>query len=95
GEIAPILPNQFALAPNFPNPFNASTTIQYDVPTDGHVTLEIYDALGQHVATLADENHLAGQYQVVWPADGAASGLYFVRMRAANFSQVRRMTLLK
>ena len=94
-EVSVVLPTQFRLAPNFPNPFNASTTISYDVPTDGHITMAVYDVLGRQVAVLSDERHHAGSYQMVWNADRIGSGMYFLRMEAKGFQSVKRMTLLK
>jgi hypothetical protein len=81
---APTLPKEFALAQNFPNPFNPITTIAYALPQDVHVTLSIVDVLGRVVTTLVDEQKQPGSYEAVWSAEGVPSGVYFYRM------QVRR-----
>ncbi len=98
-EAAP-LPQTFALAQNFPNPFNPSTNVQYVVPRTGTVKLAIFDVTGRHIATLAEGIKAAGTYSAVWDgkADNgvsAASGVYFYRLEAAGFSATRKMVLMK
>jgi hypothetical protein len=90
-----LLPTTFALHPNWPNPFNSSTMIRYDVPRTGEVRLTIFNLLGQRVATLLDQRRLAGTYTVTWDASNLPSGLYFCRMEAAGFAQTRKMLLVK
>jgi hypothetical protein len=91
----------FGLAQNYPNPFNTETTIRFDVPEDAHVTIDVYDVLGRRVATLLDEFRQEGAGQsVTWNATDAggrvvASGVYLYRMRAGDFSAVRKMVLLR
>ena len=88
---------------NFPNPFNPSTTIAYDVPHNSVVTLRVYDALGRQVRTLMEGEVAAGVRTVVFDAGGMASGTYFCRMvatpigegSAAPFHAVIRLTVLK
>ncbi len=91
-------PIQFALFTNYPNPFNPSTTIRYQLPRDGFVRLTIYDVLGRRVAQLVGQQQLSGTYQVKWPAD-VASGVYFYRLDVesgnVSFSDVRKMMLLR
>lgn len=82
-------------AANYPNPFNASTTISYNLPISGHTTLEIYNIQGQRVETLVDNTQSAGQYSVVWNAGQVPSGLYFYRLTIDNKSVTNKMTLLK
>jgi photosystem II stability/assembly factor-like uncharacterized protein len=89
------LPNSFSLFPNYPNPFNSSTTIRYSIPIAGPVTLDIYDILGRKVQTLIDIQQQAGEHQVIWEADKTASGLYFYRMQAGDKDVSRPMILLK
>lgn len=89
------LPTTFALAQNYPNPFNPSTVIEYALPTDSRVILKVYDALGQEVATLVDEFQPAGYRSVVWNGKNLATGVYFYRIKAGDFSDVKRMVILK
>jgi nitrous oxidase accessory protein NosD len=89
------VPSEFALFNNYPNPFNPSTTITYDIPIEGRVVLKVYNSLGQEVATLTDETVRPGRYWVTWDAKGVASGVYLYRLQSGSFSQVRKMVLLK
>ena len=94
------LPVDFSLAQNFPNPFNPTTTIEYNVPKQSLVKIEIYNMLGQRIRTLIDQNRPAGNYSIMWNAkddSGAnvASGMYFYRMNAGDFSALRKLVLLK
>jgi hypothetical protein len=93
--IAVELPTDFALGQNYPNPFNPSTNISYSLPADAHVSLKVYNSLGQEVASLVDEARPAGQYVAVWNAAGMASGVYFCRLQAGSYIETKRMTLLK
>lgn len=96
-----LAPKTFALGTNYPNPFNPSTTIAYDVAEQAHITLVVYNLLGQEVIRLVDEIKPAGRYQVVWNARNTqnrevASGIYLYRLVSdTGFSEARRMTLLK
>ena len=97
---AATLPTQFSLKQNVPNPFNPMTVIEYTLPTDAHVSLEIFNVNGQRVNMLVDEYKAAGRYHVTWHAvdqDGhpIASGLYFYRLQVGQFSSTRKMLLLK
>ncbi len=89
------VPTAFGLAQNFPNPFNPATTIEYDVPSASHVTLVIYDILGRSVVTLVDADRQPGSYQAVFNAAMLPSGLYFYRLQAGGFTDVKKMTLMK
>ena len=95
-----ILPTSYALNQNFPNPFNPSTEIRYQLPESGPVQLVVYDLLGQEVKVLADGAAEAGVHSVTWSGvDGmgrpVGSGIYLVRMKAGEFVQVRKMTLAR
>lgn len=72
----------FILSQNFPNPFNPTTVISYQLPVNSHVTLKVFDILGREAATLVNEQRSAGRYSVQWNASGIASGVYLVRMEA-------------
>lgn len=93
------LPTEFA-STVFPNPFNPSTTISYDLPTDSSVSIVIYDALGQVVRRLVSEHRQAGRYEVQWDAKdhrgyGVGSGVYIAKIEAGGFSASQKMLLLK
>jgi len=85
----------YQLFQNYPNPFNPSTTIRYHLSQAAHVELHVYNLLGQKVVTLVSEKQPSGQHQVQWNATGHASGIYFCRIQAGNFHQVRKMVLLQ
>jgi hypothetical protein len=89
------LPREFALRENYPNPFNASTIIRYQLPRDCRVRLEIFDLLGRKAATLVNGRERAGYRAVIWDAREVASGYYFYRLCAGDFSDTKRMVLLK
>lgn len=88
-------PSEYKLEQNYPNPFNPTTTIQYQIPNDGLVTLKIYDMLGKEVATLVNEVKTAGTFDVQWNASGLPSGVYFYKLTSNNFTDVKRMILMK
>jgi hypothetical protein len=86
----------FMLYQNYPNPFNAVTTIRYTIATPGKVELNIYNLLGQKVATLVNESKPSGNYTLTWDASGFSSGIYYCVLRAGgNVVQTRKMVLLK
>jgi hypothetical protein len=91
---------ELALQQNHPNPFNPSTTIQYSVPERCHVTLEVFDTTGRHVACLVNESEPQGLHAVVWDGTDAqrnsvASGIYFYRLAVGKETLSRKMILLK
>ena len=98
-------PKEFKLEQNFPNPFNPSTTIQYQLPVDAQVTLKVYDILGSEVITLVNEEQEAGYKQVKFNAVNIASGMYVYRLsvsawpgqdgQAGHYNQTRKMILIK
>ena len=89
------VPKNFELYQNYPNPFNPVTKIVYDLPAKSKVTLSIYNALGQNVATLITGNQKAGRHQVTWDASGVPSGVYFCRLKAKEFTAAQKMLLLR
>jgi hypothetical protein len=89
------LPSEFALSGNYPNPFNAGTVISYQIPFDAHVKVEVYNISGQKLATLLDDQEQAGYRSVVWDASDVSSGIYFYKLTAGDFSEIKTMTLLR
>jgi len=92
-----VVPSKFELKGNYPNPVSRSTTIEYQVSKKAPVTLEVYNTLGQKVATLVNETKEAGQYEVTLDAgsSGLSSGVYFYRLNAGNFTANKRMTVVR
>ncbi len=88
-------PTTFALLPNFPNPFNPGTTLQFSIVDPQFIILKVYDLLGREVAVLVDEQKPAGYYSVRFDASGLASGLYIARLQSGTVSLVRTMLLLR
>ncbi len=88
-------PGSFQLYQNYPNPFNPTTKINFQIPELSFVTLKIYDVLGNEVAELVNEVKPAGEYEVEFKASGLTSGIYFYQLKAANFSQTKKMLLIK
>ncbi len=95
GENGSTLPEVFALNPAYPNPFNPSTRISFDVPRSAHLDLRVYDLLGRQVATLHQGQIAAGRYTQTLDLGGMASGMYFVRMQSEGFSAVQKLMLMK
>ena len=89
------VPSRFALEQNFPNPFNPSTTIRFDVASRGHVSLTVTDALGREVRRLVEEVKEPGRYSTEFDARGFASGVYFYTLRSGRFTETKRLLLLK
>jgi hypothetical protein len=98
-------PTQYTLDQNFPNPFNPSTVINYQIPQDGFVTLKIYDILGNEVATLVNEEKAIGRYEVNFSAQGGSasggngynlsSGVYFYQIKTGSFTDTKKMLLVR
>jgi flagellar hook assembly protein FlgD len=95
-----IIPETFALYANYPNPFNPTTTISYDLPKRSQVTLGIYNILGKQIKTLVNQSQDAGNRIAVW--DGTdnlgrqvSAGVYLYQIQAGEFTQTRKMLLLK
>ncbi|MGA8265493.1 MAG: T9SS type A sorting domain-containing protein, partial [Ignavibacteriaceae bacterium] len=89
------IPQKYYLSQNYPNPFNPSSIINYEIPKSSLVTLKVYDVLGREVATLVNEEKHTGRYNVTFSASKYSSGVYFYRITAGNFSQIKKMVLLK
>ena len=89
------VPDNFKLYQNYPNPFNPTTNIKFDLPDEGNVSLKVYDQLGNEINTLVDGYKNSGSYEVNFNAGELASGIYFYKLVTNNFSQSRKMLLLK
>ena len=91
------VPEIFALNKNYPNPFNPSTNIQFDLPNDGDVKIFIYDIKGAHIDELVNGHMEAGYHQIKWDGSRQASGMYFIRMIAdnGNYIKMSKMMLVK
>ncbi len=88
-------PKTFALFQNFPNPFNPTTVIYYQLPSISHVTLKVYNVLGEEVATLVDETKGPGEYNIRFDASKLSSGVYFYQIVADNFVSTKKMVVIK
>lgn len=89
------IPASWSLSQNYPNPFNPTTEIQYAVPRSEHMTLKVFNVVGQEVATLVDGTVNAGMYTVTFDSHGLSSGVYIYRLEADGFTQSHKMLLLK
>ncbi|NQT24346.1 T9SS type A sorting domain-containing protein [candidate division KSB1 bacterium] len=93
-------PTTYAMSQNYPNPFNPETSFSIDVPQDGQVTIRVYSLLGQEVKTLLNESLDAGRFDMSWNGNNdngfsMPSGMYFLKMNAGSFQQVRKITLIR
>ncbi|MBP9120534.1 MAG: T9SS type A sorting domain-containing protein, partial [Ignavibacterium sp.] len=94
-EESPVTVDMFVLEQNYPNPFNPSTTISFSIQTDQFVTLKVFNAIGEEMATLINKNLTRGTHNINFNADGLSSGFYIYRLESGNQVQVRKMMLLK
>ncbi len=88
-------PENFILSQNYPNPFNPSTTIEFAIPEQSFVKLEVFNTLGEKIATLVSEELNAGTYKYEWKAGNLSSGVYYYKLIANDFSQTKKLILLK
>ena len=88
-------PQSYKLAQNYPNPFNPLTKIMYQIPEANLVTIKVYDVLGNEIETLVNEEKIAGNYEVIFDGSALTSGIYYYRIITGNFSQTKKMVLLK
>jgi hypothetical protein len=89
------IPGRLCLSQNFPNPFNPSTTIQFSLPRGAHVALKVFNTLGEEITTLVSEELGAGTYTTQWNSAGIASGVYYYRLQAGNYTESKRLILLR
>jgi hypothetical protein len=90
-----IIPKVFKLYDAYPNPFNPATIIKFDIPKSADVKMVVYNILGEQVATLVNSHFDAGAYSVTWDAANFASGVYFYKITAANYTGIHKMALIK
>ncbi|HAP35516.1 MAG TPA: hypothetical protein DCQ28_06075 [Bacteroidetes bacterium] len=90
-----IAANVYTLNQNYPNPFNPTTTITYQVAASTMVTLKIYDVVGREVATVVNQRQDAGEYRTTFNASALCNGVYFYRLNAGNYSEMKKMVLMK
>jgi len=93
-QLKPVL-TEYRLYNNYPNPFNPTTTLRYELPKDSRVTLLVFDINGREIARLVNETQPAGCYSLIWNAGEIGSGIYFYRIQASEFHQVKKMVLMK
>lgn len=94
-DVTAITPNTFILNQNYPNPFNPVTNIEYSIPFQANVTIQIFDVLGNEIETLVNEEKPAGIYNITWNAADCPSDVYFCRLKAGVFAETKKMILLK
>jgi hypothetical protein len=94
-EIPYLVARSYSLQQNYPNPFNPSTVIRYSIPENAHVTLKVYNLLGQEIATLVNGEQKASTYEVTFDASKFATGIYFYTVKAGNYSNTKKMMLVK
>jgi len=85
----------YSLSNNYPNPFNPTTYIKYQIPELSFVTLKVYDVLGNEIATLVNEEKPAGKYEVEFDGAGLPSGIYFYRIQTSSFHETKKMVFMK
>ncbi len=90
-----VIPKVYTLYQNYPNPFNPSTTIKFDIPKSTYAKLIIYDILGREVMKLIDEKIDAGSYDITWDGSGFASGTYIYKLVTNDFTDIKKMILVK
>ena len=94
-DITTEIPSKYDLAQNYPNPFNPVTNLEFGISNLRFVTLKVYDMLGKEVSTLVNEKQSPGTYQVEFDAGSLTSGIYFYRLTSGDFTDTRRMMLIK
>ncbi len=90
-----MIPGKVRLEQNYPNPFNPSTTIRYGLPERSHVTLTVFNALGQQVATVVQGEQEAGYHEAKFDASHLSTGVYLYQLRAGDLMETRRLMLVK
>jgi len=94
-EIQEKNPAAFTLHPNYPNPFNPTTIINYELPNTTNIDLSVYNLLGQKIVTLVSGQQTAGYHSIEWDASNLSAGAYFIKLQANEFVQIKKSILLK
>jgi hypothetical protein len=94
-KISEEIPSSFILSQNYPNPFNPKTIINYQLPINNFVKIAVYDIAGKEIAVLVNEFLQPGTYEVTFDGSGLTSGVYFYKLQAGDFTETKRMVLLK
>jgi hypothetical protein len=94
-QISSEIPKEFSLSQNYPNPFNPMTKIKFSVPNSSNVNITVFDVLGRHITTLVNEKLNAGTYETEWNANSMPGGVYFYRIETEDFSETKKMILVK
>ncbi len=94
-EIKTYLPYNFSLSQNFPNPFNPTTNIKYEVPQKGFITIKVFNVLGKEITRLVNEEKPVGSYEIIFDGNDLPSGIYFYNIQSGNFNSTRKFILLK
>ena len=89
------IPNYFSLKQNYPNPFNPTTVISWQLFADSKINIKVFNVLGSEIATIVDEELPAGNYDVQFDASNLTSGIYFYKLSANQFSETKKMTLVR
>lgn len=89
------MPVEYRLTQNFPNPFNPSTKINYQIPEGGRVTMKVYDVLGVEIATLVNREQDAGYYEIEFNAATIPSGVYFYELQIGDFREIKKMMVIR
>ena len=89
------LPKEFVLYPAYPNPFNPTTTIRFNIVVTDALLLQVYDITGRVVETLVNKRLISGEHEIIWNASNQSSGVYFVRLSNSTFRQTQKLILLK
>jgi hypothetical protein len=94
-QVTDMIPDSYKLYENFPNPFNPTTDLRFDIPTSSIVRITIYNSMGKEITKLVNEKLNAGRYQAQWNASDVSSGVYFYKLTAGDYNDVKRMILVK
>ena len=94
-NISGVVPDNYSLSQNYPNPFNPSSVIRFQIKDSRFVRLKVYNILGKEIADLVNENLKAGIYEVTFDGSKLASGTYIYKIIAGNFSDTKRMLMIK
>ena len=89
------IPQKFSLEQNYPNPFNPSTKISYSIPQKSFVTIKVFDLLGSEISQLINEEKETGRYELDFNAVDLSSGVYFYKIEVGDFSEIKKMVLLR